>query len=108
MRQALTLAATALLLAACGGSKEDQRVEGSSGGLEAPAVGAGGNVNGRGMNDSNATISGDSSGTGAPNSAGIANNGNATTSGAVGSGAAASSSPGNRPTTRPAAPAARA
>lgn len=79
MRQALTLTAAALLLAACGGNKGDQRVEG--GGLGAPEVGAGGGVNGNGMTDSNAAVSAESSGTGAPSSAGISTAGTSTSVG---------------------------
>lgn len=89
---AVTVAPVALL-AACGprdGRGADTAVGAGTGGLSAPAVGAGGEVNGRGVTDSNAARSAESSGTGAPNNSGIGTTGAGeagTTTGAAGAGA---------------------
>jgi hypothetical protein len=90
------LAATAVLaLAACGqrdGRGADTTTSAGTGGLNAPAVGAGGDVNGRGITDSNAARSANGGGTGAPNNNGLGTTGTGetgTTTGAAGAGAAA-------------------
>lgn len=79
VKQALTLSAATLLVAACGGTKDarsaDTSVGAGTGGLSAPAVGAGGgvggSVNGRGVTDSNAAHPAATSGTGAPSNSGL-------------------------------------
>jgi hypothetical protein len=84
MQHQLTCAVAALLLAACGGSKGDQRVNEGEGPLSAPVPGEGGGVNGNGMTDRNAALPADSSGTGAPSSSGISTSGTSTSVGGPG------------------------
>ncbi len=84
MQHRLTCAAAALILAACGGGKGDERVNAGEGPLSAPVPGEGGNVNGNGMNDRNAALPADSSGTGAPSSSGISTSGTSTSVGGPG------------------------
>ena len=89
-RSLLPASALALVLAACGGGQKSPSAGGSAGdgGVGAPAVGNGGNVNGNGMTDSNATIPAAKSATGEPNSAGLGTDTVRRDSAGIGGGAA--------------------